>query len=109
MIKKILLIIILVLLSSAVFAGTVIYFDAEKNLEVVDVSGQKTLGQINEEFKGKFADVTDERAKKIEAVELAQKEKAEQKEALKKQKEEKLRIKLNLSEQDWEDLKEVLK
>ena len=38
-----------------------IYFDTKQNKEVVDLSGLKTIEQINREFNGDFVDITQER------------------------------------------------
>lgn len=38
-----------------------IYYDAVKQLEVCDLSGVKSLEQINAEFNGNFVDITKDR------------------------------------------------
>ena len=59
--KKILIILVLILLFKISYAENKIYVDVVKNLEVCDLSGAKTLDQINSEFGGNFIDVTAER------------------------------------------------
>jgi len=106
--KRIFLIIILSLFCGLIYAENKIYYDEGKKIEVCDVSGIKTLAQINIEFNGNFRDVTAEREIKIEQNKLEAKEKSIQKENIREQKREEIKQKLGLSEQDWKNLIEVL-
>jgi len=53
-----------------------IYYDAIQNKEVVDVSDNKTIAEINSEFSGNFSDVTKIRADKALADKLKSEEEA---------------------------------
>ena len=64
---KIFFMIILLLFCGLAYAENRVYVDNSKQLEVVDLSGLKTLEQINAEFKGNFIEVTTERKVKEEA------------------------------------------
>ena len=56
------------------------YFDKKKNLEVVDISGKKSIKQLNAEFKADLEDITKQRLDKItkdkKAQEIKNKEEA---------------------------------
>ncbi len=106
---KILLVILFLSFPVFCLAENKIYFDTNKNMEVCDISGLKTVEQINKEFKGNFTDVTKERTKQLEENKISAKEKVDQKEADNKQKEKAIKQKLNLSDKEFEDLKEILK
>ena len=60
-----------------------IYYDAEKNLEVVDVSGVKDIEQLEKDYNAKLIDVTDERNAKIE-TEKQEAEKGDEQKKIKK-------------------------
>lgn len=77
----------------------IIYFDKIQNKEVVDVSGEKTPEQINEEFTGDFVDITDERNAKIETDKLRVEEEAKLKVKARQRAIDKLKI-LGLSEEE---------
>ncbi len=103
------IIILFLFIPTICFAENKIFFDSNKKLEVCDVSGLKTTEQINKEFNGNFTDITKQRNEKIEANKLLEKEKSKQKDIEKKQKEDSIKQKLNLSDKDLQDLKEILK
>lgn len=42
------------------------YYDAKKNLEVVDVSGKKSIKKLNAQYKANLVDITQQRLDKIE-------------------------------------------
>jgi hypothetical protein len=94
---------------SVSFAENRIYRDVSQNKEVVDVSGVKTLDTINKDFSGNFTDVTDEVNAKIQLEKDKAKDNAQEIEIAKQAKAEELKKKLNLDEQDWQDLKQCLK
>lgn len=58
---KSLLLVLFLLCSTAAYAENKIYFDAKSGKEVVDIDGKKSIADINKEFGGDFADVTQER------------------------------------------------
>jgi len=58
---KILIIAVILCIPFVCVADNKIYFDTAKNLEVVDLSGVKTIQQINSSFHGNFTDVTSQR------------------------------------------------
>ncbi len=93
-----------------------IYYSKEKNLQIVDVSGKKTLEQIQKEFNTTdlsviTIDETKEAAKiangnlvKYDFIKEA-KDSKKQKDDEKKMKEQDLMNKLNLTQSDIENLK----
>jgi hypothetical protein len=107
--KNIILIILVLLITSICYAENKIFYDDAQKKEVCDLSGKKTVEEINQEFNGDFTDITAEREQakldniaSIEAAKEAQKIEVSQKT-------EKIMQKLNLTSQDIADLKEILK
>ena len=106
---KYLIIILGLLFITSSHAENKYYFDAGQDREVVDVSGLKTLEQINFEKKGDFVDITAEVKAKREADKIIEEETKLQKEIENKEKKEAIKSKLGLADEDLEDLKTILR
>jgi hypothetical protein len=92
------------------FAENKIYFDTTKNKEIVDVSGKIDIEQLKNDFNcPDLKDVTQERKAQAENNKIIEKEKKEQREIEIRQKENSIKQKLNLSDKDFQDLKEIIK
>ncbi len=86
-----------------------VYYDAVKNHEVIDVSGIKTITQINKEFNGNFTDITADKIAQRETNKLVENENLKQKEVERQVKEKAIKTKLNLTDEDFNNLKDALK
>jgi hypothetical protein len=76
---RILLSLILLIVSVNLFAKEKVYYDAGKHYEVIDISGKKSIQEINTEYSGNYSDTTLAREHALElsnqdAEEKAQKE-----------------------------------
>jgi hypothetical protein len=106
--KKIFLITTFILFCGVVYAENKVYIDTEKQLEVVDCSGAKTLEQINKEFNGNFTDITAERNTKAKQDNLLVKEKSD-KETLISEKQRELAIEALKAEGKLDDKGNMVK
>lgn len=119
---KILVVVVLFIfvLSSYSYATQKVYYDSIGNKTIIDVSGQKPKEQIIAEFGQADYQVVDidenNEAIRVESGKLVKynyKEENEkirqEKEKIKKQKEIEVKQKLNLSDKELQDLREVLK
>ena len=59
--RILIMVLTLILLTSFACAENKIYYDYDSKKEVCDLSGAKTIQQINSEFNGNFIDITAER------------------------------------------------
>ena len=66
------------------------YYDEKKKLKVIDVSGKKTLKQLNKEFDADLKDITEQEVKANAEFENEEKEKDDKLNALVKEKLKKL-------------------
>ena len=123
---KLLPLLIVLTLSNNTFANQIVYYDIDKNSQVIDVSGKKDFKDIKQEFnlpdnvqilnvsEGEGYEVKNNqlvkynlknRQKDLEAI-------AKQKQIEKQQKKEqlisKVKNKLNLTDNEWEDLRGAL-
>ena len=118
--KKILIVIISLLFVSNCYAVQKIFYDPISKKEIVDVSGKKTKEEVEKEFGlQNIQEVTiNELQDSYEIVDNElkikynyRKEREDRDKLIeqnKKQQEEKIKQKLNLTDEEWEDLKGAL-
>lgn len=57
---------LLLLLSISLSAKEKVYYDTSKNHEIIDISGQKSVVEINNKFGGNYLDITADREQALE-------------------------------------------
>ena len=100
------------------YAEKNLFYDSINNREIVDISGKKTVDDIKKEYN--IADVQQIKVKDNEGIKIVNnqavkydidketKDFKDQRDVARKQKEDIVKQKLNLSDQDFQDLKDAL-